>query len=235
MAATRATIASVALLASVAGISCSDQKTRQVTLVVTDHRQGTAPGNSPVKIVGGSMTFRAAGGWAPTDATKPAAGWTTNKSINISAIELEQVVSASSSSGSPPTDIAFGLSSMWSVEVDARNADKSADGNNGVIITPVSGKISIAIKNYGASTTYGAFSYTSSSGSTQPDAPAWDPSQYQGVRYWFPDASKCTEPQSTEAPLCEKISQFIVTSNGATNTYLCPDGECRVDLITGAP
>jgi len=171
------------------------------------------------------MTFRADGGWTTTDS---GATWTTKNTVNASAIELEQVATTS---GSPPTDIAFGLPASWSIEVDARLNDGSLDHNNGVIVTQnAGGYVGIATKG-----TYGAFSYVSSSGSPQPDAPAWDSSKYQGVRYWYPDASKCHETQSTEAPLCEKISQFIVTLNGITKTYLCPDGECRVDLITGAP
>ncbi len=185
---------------------------------------GGAPGNSPVRIVGGSMTFRS-NGWKASDATGTT--WTTTNSCKLSAVEFEHVWQPAQTSGTPG-DFVYGLSSGWSIEFHSTNIDGSADASDIVTVNQdASNNVVIAVKGQGS------FSFKTASSSTAPlaDAPSWDKSGYSGIRY---KSQSCTMGQSTQSPICDMISEIKVTfgTGGTPTTYACPDGECRVDLLT---
>jgi len=191
-------------------------------------------GSSPVRIVGGSMTFRAVGGWTTSDSGKT---WTTTDSVNAAEIMLERVVPKNS--GAAPTDYTYLLCNTtppctgWSIEVDGRTPKGdaiSAGGNggnpNGVsLVLNAQSHVVISATSNSASGVgfYGA------------DAPTSDVSP-QGVRYM--DKSKTGSGSSADCTaagsLCESIWQIQVTVNGSNqhNVFYCPDGECRVYLLT---
>jgi hypothetical protein len=181
-----------------------------------------APGNSPVKVVGGSMTFRAKGGW--TNVTGNI--WKATNAPDTSVIQLERVT-YSGNSGQPDTVTISNINVPWQIEVDGRTPDGTAvsSGPNGVIVCV--GTISVTtctqsagnlqIVPIGSASFYGA------------DALTWDATQYQGVRY-----KDQTSPCDKAGHFCESIYQIKITlGNGSPITFLCPDGECRVNI--GAP
>lgn len=217
-----------------AGCQSSNDKSPEQKLPPYKVVGGGAPGNSPVKIVGGSMTFRAPGGWTVSNG---GATWTTTNSVSVSAIELERVW-ASGGSGEP-TDIIFGVpSSSWKIELDGRDPTgaRISSGNgstpNGVIVSPSGNFVQIAPTNT-ASATYGFYSVPVGS-TLAPDAPTWDKTLYPGVRYKDQSGSaspKCSDPGAK----CESIWQIQVTLNGTAHIFQCPDGECRVYLLPPPP
>jgi len=220
MGVTRATIASVSFLSAAAIFlsGCQAQKPA-VMIVIDSHRQGTAPGNSPVKIVGGSMTFRSSYKWASQDGLT----WTTsNNPLNVIAVQLEDVVSSSCPAGNVVCSIVLGLQSGWSIEVDGTTKDGSADSSHNVTVTGASNQIQIAVNGTGAK-----FSY---SGTYAPDAPSKGVPYYYGVRYWY----DCKMDSTTQGSICDKISQIQVTSSTGSKpvAYSCPTAECRADIIT---
>jgi hypothetical protein len=182
-----------------------------------------APGNSPVKVVGGSISFRANGGWTTTDGIT----WTTNNNVDTSVIDLERV-SLMNVKGELDNITLGHLGGSLSIEVDGRKPDGTT-GSNGVLVSLSSGKVVITPTN---SAVVG-FYFNIVSGKKVGDAPTWDSMAYPGVRY-KDQSSGCTQPptgQPNAGPLCESISQIKISiGGGTTQTFSCPDGECRVNI-----
>ena len=189
-----------------------------------------APGNSPVKVVGGSMTFRAKGGW--TNGTGNI--WKATNAPDTSVIQLERVT-YSGNSGPPDTVTIANINVPWQIEVDGRTPDGKAvssgsSGPNGAIVCvgTISGTTcaqsagNLQIVPIGSASFYGP-------------ALTWDPTnkQYDGLRYKDPTKDNSTPPKdcSQAGWFCESIYQIIITlGKGNPITFLCPDGECRVNI-----
>jgi hypothetical protein len=181
-----------------------------------------APGNSPVKVVGGSITFRAKGGW--TNVTGNI--WKATNAPDTSIIQLERVIFPGTS-GPPDVVTIPNINVSWQIEVDGRTPDGKAvsSGPNGAMVcvgtitgtTCTQSAGNLQIVPIGSASFYGA------------DALTWDATQYQGIRY-----KDQTPPCDSAGHFCESIYQIKVTlGNGSPITFLCPDGECRVNI--GAP
>jgi len=240
MAAIKTAAVSVAVLAILGGLVFTGYQAHEAAVIVKALKQSNgrgAPGNSPVKIVGGSMTFRAPGGWK---ASNGGATWTTTNSASVSAIQLEHVW-ANGDSGQPG-NYTFGVPASWQIEIDGRDPSGTMISNpgggappNGVIVSPAAGMIQIAPTNP-ASTSYGFYFVSSASGPV-PDAPTWDKTLYPGVRYKDQTGSAAVPATycAGAGALCESIWQIQVILNGDTahpHVFRCPDGECRVYLAT---
>jgi hypothetical protein len=187
-----------------------------------------APGNSPVKVVGGSMTFRAKGGW--TNVTGNI--WKATNTPDTSVIQLERVT-YSGNSGQPDTVTIANINVPWQIEVDGRTPDGTAvsSGPNGVIVcvgtisatTCTQSAGNLQIVPIGSALFYGSPALT------------WDPTnkQYDGLRYkdFTKDSTDATKDCSKAGWFCESIYQIKITlGNGSPMTFLCPDGECRVNI-----
>jgi hypothetical protein len=171
-------------------------------------------GSSPVRIVGGSMTFRAyLVGWKPLNS-----GFQTQTAVNATVVSLIHVVRQGSSASEPTDYLNLPLQDKWSIEVDGTKYDNKAASENGVIVSPYPGGY-IKILPLKSGSFYG---------NGTPEARTWDPAKYPGVRY-KDQTSSCDTNR-----YCESIYQFQVTpGNGSsTTTYYCPDGECRAKIGT---
>jgi len=189
------------------------------------HLVGGAPGNSPVKIVGGSMTFRAAG-WHSTDGVT----WTTpppNGTISISAVTLENVWAPGTTSGEPST-YTYPLPSGWKLQIDGRDSTGTAvsGGGNGVLVTQSGGVVQIKPAN--ANCGFYSNPPQKTGGDFTGDAPTYDSANYVGVRY-MDQSGNCASSKAE----CESIWQIEVIVNSQPHLFRCPDGACRVYLMSG--
>jgi len=192
-------------------------------------RQGTAPGNSPVKIVGGSMTFRSTAAW-----TAGSGGtWTTtigNASTQI--IELERV-SFMNIPGELDDVILSDLTGTVTIEVDGRDPTGQQISAGGTNNAPNGALLSLNLTG-GTVTVAPTSGAAANVGFWGPNAPTWSKSLYSGLRY--KDQSKGTggaNDCTIAGTLCESIYQIVITpASGTKTTFLCPDGECRVDIGT---
>ena len=183
---------------------------------------GAPAGDSPVKIVGGSMTFRAMNGWSGSPLK-------TSSSVDTSIIQLDRV--ALPDAGSGPGFVTFpNIATAWQIEVDARDSTGKNLSGNGVFVCaealvggnaacdltkPLLNSITIIPIDKANPGKIGFYST---------DAPPFlsSSSSYQGKRY---QDQTCT----VEGTFCEHIARIIITFAGKNPiTYLCPDGECRV-------
>jgi len=229
MAVTRATIASVALLAVLGALACTAFQAHQTTRppnMAKTAIEGTAPGNSPVKIVGGSMTLRSIVGWTNSSGQL----WNTTSQINASPITLERVVLAGTNG--PTNSITLNLTVPWQIELDARQNDgKAANPTKAGVYVCTQGAPSAST---GCPMTGALASPTNifigpkdpssvGVGFNPNDAPQGPfDSQDQGKRY-MDQSGTCKW-----GGFCEHIWQVIITFGSSSYTFFCPDGQCRI-------
>lgn len=229
----------VGLLAAAvfAGLKFSDQNKTVSTFM--DHFTHYTPssggpiGNPPVKIVGGSMTFRSYNQWNPSTSTSPVS--TATSSPNI--IQLEHVQQPNATNIS---DLILPIcNSAWIVEVDARDnaGDAISTTASGMKVCSdpacgLTGSNSTTI--YLLPTGQGGFHSDPAASSPTPDVPNASDlplNPYYGLRYRDKTISTSGSTCTWDG-FCEHIFQVKVTigSSGTPVTYACPDGECRVDI-----
>jgi hypothetical protein len=209
-------LAAVALLGVFVFAAVQARQVAALVKFIEHHRYTGSTGNSPVKIVGGSMTFRAYN--TTWQALGP--GWQTVAPVDISVVGLERVRITGATG--PPTDSDIGLPSSWQIEIDGTKADKTGPSLNGVVVSPLPGGNGI-VQIQPLNNTSGFYNGA--------DALTWDPSLYPGVRYKDKSSTNPTNPCNQVGNFCESIYQIQVTLSGGTPIiYFCPDGECRVNI-----
>jgi hypothetical protein len=192
---------------------------------------GMGVADSPVKIVGGSMTFRSK---LPATWSSSGLAWTTTTVNNPTLIQLEGVASPGVPSG-PGSVTIPNITVPWQIAVYARSADGSLSAAGvGVYVcagpyvdpkTPcnltgdLSNTIYIGPMDPQASGNIGFYPTTPFG-----DVPTILPSQTDpGKRY---NDKTCT----TQGSFCEHIGQIQITfkGGGSPSIFNCPDASCRV-------
>ena len=165
----------------------------------------------PVKIVGGAMTFRTidSNGWQSV----PGGSYSTAVAQVPSKIVLKRVVDPATGK---IADLSLILtnSNPFTIEVDARNkAGNDTSGN--YVLVGASGK-TVTITATGGTASFYRYPL-------DPDSTKYN--HYFGKRY------KDHGGQCTWDDFCEHIYQVQITlDTGKPTKYLCPDGECRVEI-----
>ncbi len=198
-----------------------------LTYLVTKYElctQAGPTGDPPVKIVGGSMTFRSHKTWHSSGS-----GFYTDVSTSVpKVIQLEHV---QLSPGTAFVDKIVPITAKnWKIEVDARhNAGYPASGNGVNVCGDANCNLnnpsttSVFIFPFTASAAVGFYGDPSTGNNPNPESPR-DTNPYYGKRYMDQTSRPCTW-----GGFCEHIYQIIITlSSSAPTAYLCPDGECRV-------
>jgi hypothetical protein len=212
---------------------------------------GMGVADSPVKIVGGSMTFRSKDnkGW-----TDPVTGnactnlCVTAVPAGVSGIQLDRVVFPGTTG--PPGVVTMTIATSWQIQLDARNQAGTADNTPPTGVQQSTGvyvctKAAPDPKN-GCDISSGVPGNTIFIGPKDPNS--------LGVGFWpngapqayfdSPDASKRYMDQKSVncAPggFCEYIWRITISykgSDGTTynNAFLCPDGQCRVYILPLPP
>lgn len=198
--------------------------------------RGSHTGNSPILASGGSMTFRAVGGWS----CDTAAGTPHTKCVSVSKVAMSTLdwdnVFPQSSSGTLGWT---GLSTAWTLDLYA-NDNQYGGGIH--MCTASSGVIASATcdssgTSYSGSSSQ-AYLLIATTGkttqnhttlnlvdSTAYDADAGD-TAIHAVQYYDPD---CGVHSNSKIPNCEH-PKVVQTSLDSGNKYKCRHGNCQIAI-----
>ena len=196
--------------------------------------------NYPVKVRGGSMTFRHKGGWKATGTN---GAYVTAASVDMSGIELIGVQPVSPATPLPSLPTAWGMINVpWGITVYGRTADGKLPSSNGIQLcmnttTDTHGVVSCDLTTTTMGTNLTLIPLNSySSFYNSNDAPDDSDTSGKNRGKRFNDLS-CDNPPPVghigDRDLCEHIGQIVVTfvTNPVTTyTYICPDGECNIGM-----
>ncbi len=179
-------------------------------------------GDPPVKIVGGSMTFRSGSAWSTSDNVTYYASVTSAPSV----LQFEHVaLKAAPTETIGSLETIANIQEAWKIEVDARDDSGTVANING------NGVYVCEDPACNLSNSYGGKIYIMpihSSANVGFYASSLDPVYpYFGRRY--KDQTPSNPGMCSWGGFCEHIFQITVTfQSGGAITYTCPDGECRV-------